>query len=337
MDSCAASLRRIPYGITGLRRTSKKAFSLIETTAALIILAIVCSGVVVVINRCMVSTADSALRMQAFEVARENMEKLLASDAVKEMVEFGTSDKYPEIQWETIVEAFYEPITSRMWIRAVCAAEYTDIKGEPQTVELTHWLTNVTKEQLLQILARRRQDQWLAEQIIETVEEAAQYAGVDVETIEQWVEDGMPITEEGFFIAANLDFYKQSVIETVEEAAQYAGVDVETVQEWIGSGMVTTEGDSFIKTNLDLYKENNGAPPSSAISQQTASAPYSEALASKLTESASQGPDVASSEPGASTGQDWRNQVDPLTGLTYGELADMSLEETWDLLDSLGY
>jgi hypothetical protein len=41
--------------------------------------------------------------MHAFEIARENMEKLLAAGSVKETAEYGTSDEYPEIKWQTVV------------------------------------------------------------------------------------------------------------------------------------------------------------------------------------------------------------------------------------------
>ncbi len=147
------------------------AFSLPEVAAALIILALVSSGVLVVINRCMVSASNLALRMQAFEVARENMEKLLASESVSEMAEFGNSDEYPQIQWQTVVETFYEPITARMWIQAVCSAEYTDTAGDVQAVELTHWLTDLTKKQLLQIIEEmKKEKERLAEQEAEEEE-----------------------------------------------------------------------------------------------------------------------------------------------------------------------
>jgi prepilin-type N-terminal cleavage/methylation domain-containing protein len=185
-----------------------KGFSLPEVVAAVIILGLVSSGVLVVISRCMVSAADSALRMRAFEVARENMEVLLTSDSLKEMAEYGSSDKYPEIEWQTVVETFYEPLTSRMWIQAVCSAEYTDIDNEVQTVELTNWLTNVSKEDVRKILQEQQQeDELLAEQIIETEEEAAEYAGVDEETIRQWVKNGMLKTEDGYYIKNQLDLY----------------------------------------------------------------------------------------------------------------------------------
>ncbi len=190
------------------RDTKKKAFSLVEVVAALAILAIVSSSVLVVINRCVASAADSALRMQAFELARENMEKLLASNSVKESAEYGESDRYPGIAWQTVVETFYEPITARMWIRGVCSAQYNDTEGQEQTIELIHWLTDLTREQLFQIMKQDEEEtEQLADQLIETLEEAAQYAGVDVETIEQWVENGMLTTDDGSFVKSNLDLY----------------------------------------------------------------------------------------------------------------------------------
>jgi prepilin-type N-terminal cleavage/methylation domain-containing protein len=187
---------------------AKKAFSLIEVVAALVILAIASSTILVVLNRCVASAANSALKMRAFEVARENMEKLLASDLVKETADFGTSDKYPEINWQTVVETFYEPITSRMWVRAVCSAGYGDASGQTQTVELTHWLTNVTKKQLLEILkGQENEQQVLADELIDSIEQAAEYAGVDVETVQRWVENGMIRDENGSFFKSNLDIY----------------------------------------------------------------------------------------------------------------------------------
>jgi type II secretory pathway pseudopilin PulG len=151
-----------------MRDTKAKAFTLAETVAALIILAFVCSSVLVVINRYMSSAVDSVMRMQAFEVARKNMEDLLTSDLVEESVEYGNSEIYPDIQWETIVESFYEPITEKMWIQAICSAEYTDSEGEVRKIELTHWLTDLTKEQTQQILARQEEEK---ERLAEEAEE----------------------------------------------------------------------------------------------------------------------------------------------------------------------
>ena len=191
------------------RKTVRKAFSLAEVLTALMILALMSSSVLVVINRCITSSTNSVLQMHAFEVARENMETLLSEDSVKETIEYGTSDKYPEIEWTTVVETFYEPITSSMWLRGVCSAEYEDASKKKQTVELTHWLTGLTKEQLLQIM-NQQGEELLAAQLLETIEEAADYANVDTQTIEKWIDNGMKTTEDGFFIKSNLDIYIQT-------------------------------------------------------------------------------------------------------------------------------
>jgi prepilin-type N-terminal cleavage/methylation domain-containing protein len=187
---------------------SKPAFTLVEVMMALSILALISSSVLVVINRCVTSGADSALRMQAFDVARENMERLLSLQSVEETVEYGDSEIYPEITWQTVVETFYEPITSRMWLRGVCSAEYIDSEGQVQMVELTHWLTDLTKNQLLDVMSREDEEGQLAAQLIETIEEAADYAGVDVETIEDWLENGLLKTGNGSFVRINLDIYQ---------------------------------------------------------------------------------------------------------------------------------
>jgi len=174
----------------------KTAFSLVETVTALIILAITTSSVLVVINRCVSSTADSAIRRQAFEVARDNMETVLTSTSVSEMVEVGTSDKYPQIQWQTTIEPFYEPVTERMWVQAVCSAEYTDTAGELQTVELTHWLAELTKEQLLEIIEQRYlEKQRLAEEEAEKEAEEAEEAE-EGEEAEEEKEPDTPEPEE---------------------------------------------------------------------------------------------------------------------------------------------
>jgi hypothetical protein len=50
------------------------------------------------------------------------------------------------------------------------------------------------------------QKQTLARYIIETEDLAAQYAGVDVETVRQWVQNGMP-TSDGAYLKPWLDTY----------------------------------------------------------------------------------------------------------------------------------
>jgi prepilin-type N-terminal cleavage/methylation domain-containing protein len=190
-------------------RNRRKAFSLLEVLTALGILALISSSVLIVINRCVISATDSTLQMQAFEVARENMETLLSEDSVQETVEYGTSDKYPAIQWQTVVETFYEPISASMWLRGICTAEYTDASGQNQKVGLTHWLTGLTKEQLMQIMNQQDEESFNA-QLLETVEDAAESAGVDSNVIEQWLNDGMLTTDDGLFIKSNIDLYKRT-------------------------------------------------------------------------------------------------------------------------------
>jgi prepilin-type N-terminal cleavage/methylation domain-containing protein len=255
---------------------AKSAFSLVEVLTALAILALISSSVLVVINHCVASAADSAMRIQAFEVARENMEKLLASTSLKEGVEYGESNKYPEISWSTIVETFYEPITARMWVRGICSAEYRDTEGQEQTVELTHWLTGLTKEQLLEVTTREDEEGQLTDQIIGTIEGAAEYAGVDVQIIERWLDNGMLKTKDG----------------------------------------------SFVRMNLDIYISSGGNPSPEDKKLQV----QSEAELIKLR--GRQG------EPGGPEGdkQDWQDEIDPKTGLTYGELENMDVSEVWEIL-----
>jgi prepilin-type N-terminal cleavage/methylation domain-containing protein len=253
----------------------KKAFSLVEVLMAVAILGLTCSSVLIVIDRCVDSAAKSALRMQAFEVARENMENLLALATVKESIEYGQSEKYPDIGWQTVVETFYEPITARMWIRGVCSAQYNDPNGQEQTIELTNWLTDLTKEQLLQ-LEKRDEDE--------------------------------------------LGDMAAELIETLEDAADYAGVDVETIEQWLQNGLLTTENGSFIKENLDLYKRSNGNPSEEEKNQQAKSIADLKNKKSMSNEGES---------AGEQTGQD---EIDPKTGLTYGELEKMDFSEVWDLM-----
>ncbi len=178
---------------------------------ALSILALISSSVWVVIDRSVTSMADLEMQMHAFEIARENMETLLSQSSVSETTEYGSSDKYPDIKWKTVVETFYEPIESQVWLRGTCTAEYFDSGGEKQTIELSHWLTGLTEAQLLQLSMQDEAElEMLEDQFIETVEDAAEYAGVDPETIEQWLEDGLETTEEGFFIKSELDYFKSN-------------------------------------------------------------------------------------------------------------------------------
>ena len=137
-------------------RSHRPAFTLVEVGAALVLLSIILSSVMVLMNRYVDSVIDLQLRQEAFELARGNMEQLLAESKLSEMAEFGDSEQNPEIEWQTLVEPFYEPVTDQMWIRAVCSAGFDDTKGEYQNIELEHWITNLTAAQVKQILAQQQ-------------------------------------------------------------------------------------------------------------------------------------------------------------------------------------
>jgi prepilin-type N-terminal cleavage/methylation domain-containing protein len=248
----------------------KKGFTLVEVITATSILALITSSVWVVIDRCTNSIADSKFKMQAFEVARENMETILSKSSVSESIEYGTSDRYPAIEWETVIETFYEPINSQMWLRALCSAMYYDTNGEKQTVGLEHWLTGLSKEQLLQILMNQ--------------EEGSEQKDSDL-------------------------------IDNIEDAAAYTGVDANTVEKWINDGMLTTDNGSFIKNNLDIFKASDGKPSDETKKNNQVS---SEQDIKRLKAKQNQ--------------KNMENDIDPTTGLTYGQIQQMDIQEIWDIM-----
>ena len=189
---------------------ANQAFTLLEVLAALAILALASSSVLIVVDRCVASASDSALRMEAFELVRENLEKILVLDSVAESVDFGTSDKYEGISWQTVIEGFSEPVTGQMWVRAVCSADYMDSKGEKQRIELEHWITQLTDQQAGQLVDQQDLEKLKMEQLCNTNEEAAAYAHLDADTLRQWVAAGLVKTSDDQFIRYNLDIFMQS-------------------------------------------------------------------------------------------------------------------------------
>jgi prepilin-type N-terminal cleavage/methylation domain-containing protein len=139
-------------------------FTLIEVVAALLVLSLILTSVMVVMTRITESMIDLRSQTQAFEVVRQNMETLLASTSVSDKSDFGFLEWNPDITWQTVVEPFYEPISRRMWIRGVCTSAYTDSRGQRQTIELSCWLTGLTAAQIRQILAQQKQIEKLLEE-----------------------------------------------------------------------------------------------------------------------------------------------------------------------------
>jgi hypothetical protein len=160
-----------------LVRRSGGAFTLTEIVAAIVILALITSTSLVVINHCLEVTVDLRIRMAAFSLARDNMEKLLGVDSIQESVDYGDSNDVPGLSWETRVEPFSEPHGSGMWLRAVSSASWYDINGEPKTVEFTQWLTDLSQEDVSRILQRQQQQQdFLDEQTLARAEDLYQKA-----------------------------------------------------------------------------------------------------------------------------------------------------------------
>jgi len=199
-----------PRMFHGAGRRRPGGFTLIEVIAALAILGLATSSVLVVIDRCVSSASVSVVRMEAFVLAREILEKILVRDSVDETVEYGTSERYADIAWQTVIEGFPEPMTGQMWVRDVCSAQYVDSKGETQRIELTHWITQLTSQQAGRLVGQQDLEKLEAEQVLKTDEEAATYAKVDVDTIAQWLETGLVKTDEDMFLRYNLDVFVQA-------------------------------------------------------------------------------------------------------------------------------
>lgn len=142
---------RMMYRSKTTRCRNRRAFTLIEAAAATTVLGIICAMTFIMITRCTAAVAQNSQRMQAFEIARENMEKLLTTTSVTEKVDYGVSEKNPNIEWDTTIEPFTAP-AGGMWIRAISSASYHDVNDQPQKVELTCWLTSVPKDIALKIM-----------------------------------------------------------------------------------------------------------------------------------------------------------------------------------------
>jgi type II secretory pathway pseudopilin PulG len=203
------------------RGRPSSAFTLVESMAAAALLAFIGASVWLVTERSMLSAADFTQRMRAFEIARNNMETLLGSTSVEEGTEYGVSEQFPDIRWQTTINTFYEPSSGLLWAQAICSAEYTDSASETKSVELTHWLTNLSSEQTRQLtMIKQLLEKKAAGYIIETEELAAQYEGVSVETIQTWARNGMP-TYDGAFIIPWLDLYLQTEGNPTPQDKQY--------------------------------------------------------------------------------------------------------------------
>jgi type II secretory pathway pseudopilin PulG len=175
--------------------TAGSGFTLVEVTTALFLLSMILTSVMVLMNRYVDAVIDMQLRQEAFELARSNMESLLTENRLSNTAEFGTSELNPAIDWSTIVEPFYEPVTNRMWIRAVCTTEYSDSKGQFQEINLEHWITSLTAAQIRQIVAQQEaEDEYMKllnesglNDIQETTLAFLEQEGLDAEAYKEFI------------------------------------------------------------------------------------------------------------------------------------------------------
>ncbi len=144
-----AQIRDNKFRITFKKR---RGFTVLESLMAVLVIGFVVSSVMVIMANSISSLADLKLRTEAFEIARDNLEQILASDNVTEVSDSGTSDINPEIEWETSIKADQASSTdATIWVKAKSSASYTDSKGELQTVEFEQWITSLNKTQAKQI------------------------------------------------------------------------------------------------------------------------------------------------------------------------------------------
>lgn len=182
-----------------LKHGRRSAFTLVEVAVTIVVVGLIVGSAMSILDRIVGAMGDMRLRADAFELARQNMETLLSEATVQDKTEYGVSEIHPEIQWQTVIEPFYEPITNAMWVRAVCSAGFNDSKGQYQNIELEHWLTNLSAEVVRQIIQQQKAEEEYLDLLSGTSsgqEEAAiqetiiaylTYAGLDVEAYKNFL------------------------------------------------------------------------------------------------------------------------------------------------------
>jgi len=250
---------------------AQRAFTMVEVVAALVLLSMILSSVMVLMNRYVDSVIDLELRAEAFELARGNMEQLLAETKLSDMAEFGDSEQNPEIEWQTLVEPFYEPVTDQMWIRAVCSAGFDDSKGEYENIELEHWITNLTAAQVKQILAQQQVEAEYIDLLADGEESAIQETtlayleeeGLDFKAYERFTEQQKRkkleyITEKGF---EGYEEYLEELSEEENEFLEELGMDFDGYNEF-AVGYIPKSGasDPFLPDTDDPFKPERVYP-----------------------------------------------------------------------------
>lgn len=249
-------------------------FTIVEVAAALLLLSLMLGSVMVLMNRYVEAVMDMRLEEEAFELARSNMEMLLSETKLSQSSDYGTSETNPAIDWETVVEPFYEPVTSNMWIRAVCKAGYTDTAGEYQEIELEHWITSLTRDQIKQVVAQQKieaeyleliQDGYLTDTQQATIAYLEQ-EGLDVEKYEDLLNIQRKKKLE-YLDKKGFDGYDEFVEELEEEEdklLEKIGMDFDEYNEFAKTYVpkVTSGGNSLSPNGADdagNASENSGS------------------------------------------------------------------------------
>ncbi len=161
---------------------SKGGFTLIEALTALVIVGFICGTVLVVINDCVDSISDQSSRLEAIEVARENIEFLISQSMLKESVETGISEVYPGIEWVMSVEVVQFPMTNKLWMKAVSSANFYNSNNELEEIKFERWLAPLTAQQEKLIMNdRQREQDYLSELELEQQAEAQRQAELQEE------------------------------------------------------------------------------------------------------------------------------------------------------------
>ncbi len=200
------------YPIKRSLRHFRRAFTLLEVAVALVLISAILASVLVVMQQVQGAMMNMRLKTIAFEIARHNLETLLSQASVSDTADFGFSELYPDIDWQTVVEPFYEPISNRLWIRGVCSAGFTDSDGQRQDVELSAWLTGLTAQQAKQVLEQQKRKEDYLSQFAET--DMGQWQSRQRELTAQY------ITEEKLDVDAYYEFVERQDFRRMDYIAQ---------------------------------------------------------------------------------------------------------------------
>ena len=147
-----------------MKNSNKKAFTLVEAMAALLVMGIVTGGVVVTISNCLNSMINMRLEEEAVNLASENMEYLLAKKQISEFVESGTDEINPDLSWEIGFEVAEFPSTGKLWVRAFSTASYYNSENEYKEIQFEDWLMQLDDKEAKLVEQQREEEQALLDE-----------------------------------------------------------------------------------------------------------------------------------------------------------------------------